>query len=112
MKTELQVILEERRLRTENSPAGKIEEALWGLAYSRHPYRWPVIGYAKDLMSLSARDLMKFYQANYQPGNAIVVIVGNFDPNETFKKIENYYGPISGHVRPERDVIVEGCGRK
>jgi zinc protease len=104
LDTERQVVLEERRMRTDNSPGGKIQEALWGLAYRRHPYNWPVIGYPQDLLSMKVDDLIAFYGANYQPANATLVVVGDFDPQATLELIRKRYEPLEARPRPKRDI--------
>jgi zinc protease len=104
LRTERQVVLEERRLRTDNSPAGKIQEALWGLAFHRHPYQWPVIGYPQDVLRITVADLMDYFRTHYQPANATIVIVGDFVPDEAFKLIRKHYDPIPGRPRPTRNI--------
>jgi len=94
--TERQVVFEERRLRTENSPDGRMQEALWGLAYKAHPYRWPVIGYSEDLSRLTVEDLQAFFDRFYQPGNVTLVIVGDFDAKETWDLLDVAYGWMPG----------------
>ena len=107
LSTERQVVLEERRMRTDNSPAGKIQEALWALAYRRHPYRWPVIGYPGDLESLTVSTLQDWYRVHYQPGNAILVVVGDFNPDAAFEMIRKFYSLIPGRPKPAREIIPE-----
>lgn len=102
LRTEKQVVFEERRLRTENSPGGRMQEALWSLAYRRHPYRWPVIGYPEDLLRISLADLTQFFGAFYQPANAAIVVVGDIDATKTLEWIEKYYGNIPSKQRPVR----------
>ncbi|RYZ71728.1 MAG: insulinase family protein [Proteobacteria bacterium] len=102
--TEKQVVAEERRLRTENSPDGRMQEALWALAYKSHPYRWPVIGYSEDMNRITIEDLEKFFGRYYQPGNVTLVVVGDFEPREAMEMIRNAYGPIAGH-KPDRSSI-------
>src|SRR5262249_37098834 len=60
------VVLEERRLRTDNAPEGKMQEALWSLAYKIHPYQWPVIGYPQDLLSITVPRLVSYFKSHYQ----------------------------------------------
>jgi zinc protease len=104
LKTERLVVMEERRLRTDSSPDGRIQEALWELAYQFHPYRWPVIGYPQDLMAAEVEDLKAFYTKFYQPENAAIVVVGDIDPEKTFQMIKKAYGPIDGKKRPKRSL--------
>lgn len=102
LQTERNVVFEERRLRTDNSPSGRMQEALWGLAYRVHPYQWPVIGYPEDLLRISAEDLQAYFKKHYQPSNATVVVVGDFDTERTFGLIRKAYGKIPSGKRPER----------
>lgn len=107
LNTERMVVLEERRMRTDNSPGGRVQEELWGLSFKRHPYRWPVIGFPADLFRLKTSDLVEFYKKHYQPKNALLVVVGNFDSKVVFEKIKAAYGGIEGVKRPERKVSNE-----
>jgi zinc protease len=102
--SERMVVLEERKLRTDNSPDGLIQEALWSLAYRSHPYSWPVIGYPQDVLSLTVDQLLAYYKAHYQPNNAAVVIVGDINPEKTMKWVRNYYDPIVSQPQPKRDI--------
>jgi zinc protease len=104
LKTERLVVMEERRLRTESSPDGRMQEALWELAYQFHPYRWPVIGYPADLMATEVEDLKSFYSTFYTPENAAVVIVGDINPDKTFEMIKKFYSPLTSRKRPKRKV--------
>ncbi len=93
-EVERQVVFEERRMRTENSPDGKMQEALWRLAFKRHPYGWPTIGTPEDLASITVEQLRAYYDLHYQPNNAVVVVVGDHSPEKTYAWIKQYYGPI------------------
>ena len=102
--TEKQVVLEERRLRVENSPGGKMQEALWALSYQTHPYRFPTIGIPDDVINVPLEQVIAFYRQHYQPGNATIIAVGNFDPAEMLRLITTHYGPIAGRARPARSI--------
>jgi zinc protease len=107
LNSERMVVLEERRLRTDNSPAGKLDEALWGMAYRYHPYQWPVIGYPQDLVSIKLPQVVQYYKDHYQPANAALVIVGDFSAKKVFQQIKEHYGPIAARPRPVRDIPKE-----
>ncbi len=107
LNTERQVVLEERRLRTENTPDGKLQEALWGLSYRVHPYSWPVIGFPDDLMSLTVPTITEYFKSHYQPANGTLVVVGDFDSKETFAKIKAFYEKIPAQKQPKRDIPKE-----
>ncbi|HTL12718.1 MAG TPA: pitrilysin family protein [Bdellovibrionota bacterium] len=107
LDTERLVVLEERRLRTDNAPAGRMNEDLWKLAFRAHPYHWPVIGEPVDLMHLQASDLQAFFDEYYQPGNVALVVVGAFDKDKTYDLIQKAYGVIPGRPRKTRKVPEE-----
>jgi len=102
--TERHVVFEERRLRTENSPEGRMQEAVWSLVFKSHPYRAPVIGYPEDLARMDVPDLEDFFSQYYQPGNVTVVVVGDVKADEVFALLEKSYGPIPGKGRPSRKI--------
>ncbi len=99
-KTEREVVQNERRYRTENSPSGVMDQELFGLAFVNSPYRWPVIGYPEDLERMTAADARNFYQTWYAPNHATVVVTGDVDSEETYKTVEKYYGGLNGHAAP------------
>ncbi len=105
--TERHVVFEERKLRSENSPEGRMQEALWELSYRVHPYRAPVIGYEEDLGRIRADDLRTFFSQYYQPQNVSIVVVGDVKAREVFSAISEAYGSIPKAVRPERKVPKE-----
>ena len=107
LNTERQVVLEERRMRTDNVPGGKIQEALWALAFRQHPYRWPVIGVVEDLYRMTLEQILDYFKAHYQPGNATLVVVGDFKAGLVLEKITRAYGTIPGRPRPAREIVVE-----
>lgn len=107
LNNEKLIVFEERRLRTENVPEARMQEALWQLAFRRHPYQWPVIGYPMDLVRISAENLRTYFKQHYQPANAALVIVGNFESKSIYEKIKKYYGDVPATSRPERNIPVE-----
>jgi len=104
---ERRVVLEERRLRVENTPAGKVDEALWALAFRDHPYQWPVIGYPQDLLRLKLSEVMAYFKEYYQPANAALVVVGDFNSDQIFEEIRKNYEKIQSRSRRVREVPVE-----
>lgn len=100
-KTEREVVQNERRFRNENSPDGTLWQELFGLAYTKHPYHWPVIGYEEDLKRMSAEDARKFYESFYTPGRATIVLAGDVDPYYALKLAKQYYGSIPNRVIPK-----------
>ncbi len=101
------VVKEERRMRTEDDPQGTLIEHLYAMAYMAHPYQWPVIGWMNDLSGLSAEDIRAYYQRHYTPGNAVLVIVGDIDPQATSARIAQVFGPVTGPAAPDRPVMTE-----
>ena len=97
---EQQVILEERRLRTDNSPLGKLIEAFLDKAYIEHPYKRPVIGYDEDIRNLSREDVQQFFATYYVPNNLTVAIVGDVDPQQVQQLAQMYFGRYQAKSAP------------
>jgi len=91
---EIKVVMEERRLRTEDQPEALLYEKFMHTAYRVHPYRHPIIGWMPDLEKMTATDVRHWYDRWYGPNNAILVVVGDVQPREVFSLAEKYYGPI------------------
>lgn len=102
LKSELQVVAEERRWRVDNNPHGLLRELLMSNLYQVHPYRWPTIGYMKDIDQYNVEKLRHFYETYYVPNNAVLSIAGDFDSSDIKKKIEKYYGTLKAKVLPVR----------
>ncbi len=105
---ERDVVLEERRMRSEDDPGGKLYELLLGIAYQRHPYRAPVIGYERDIRSLTASQLEVFRRRYYVPKNIVVSLVGRVDPERDIQVVEEYFGSLPSAPEIERDIPEEG----
>lgn len=93
-RTEKMVVMEERRLRTEDQPLAVLFEEANAVAYRSHPYQWPVVGWMSDLSQLTLDDLRNYYRTYYVPNNAFLVVVGDFQSEALFTEIEKYFGPI------------------
>ena len=104
---ERDVVLEERRMRFEDSPGGKLYELLLGVSYQRHPYRAPVIGYEEDIRSLTASKLERFRKKYYVPKNIVISLVGRVDPEKDIKLVEEYFGGIPTGDPITRDIPQE-----
>jgi len=87
-------VKEERRLRSENSIFGLMEEQLEALVFLAHPYRWPVIGWMDDIERITSEDCRQYFRTYYAPNNAALYVVGDFDPAETLALLEASYGDI------------------
>lgn len=107
LKSELQVVGEERRMRVEDSPMGQLLEVIHDTVFKLSPYKWPVIGYMKDIQDYTSEKLRFFYQTYYVPNNAVLVLSGDFDSKKTKKLIEKYYGDLPRREIPPRSVIQE-----
>jgi zinc protease len=104
---EIKVVMEERRLRTDDQPHALVEEALNAEAYFAHPYRRPVIGWMNDLVNMSYLDARNWYARWYVPNNAFVVVVGDVKADEVFALAQKYYGRIKARPLPERKPQLE-----
>ena len=93
-QTEQKVVLEERRMRTEDDPVNYLTEETIAMAFKAHPYQWPVIGWYHDIESITREDFLKHYQRYYQPNNATLVVVGDLDPQEALGHIEATFGTL------------------
>jgi zinc protease len=97
---EQQVVLEERRLRTDDQPRAKMQEQFDALAFSNSPYKNPVIGWPDDVAGLTVNDLKSWYSQWYAPNNATLVVVGDVKADEVFKLAKKYFGPLKRSVLP------------
>jgi len=104
---EKDVILEERRLRVDNSPIGTMVEEFLEAAFDRHPYRRPIIGYEEDLYRATRADIQQFYETYYGPGNLVATIVGDVDPEQVRAMAEAYFGRYPAAPAPPAVVIDE-----
>src|SRR5512142_1332305 len=100
LEQEREVVKEERRLRTENSVFGLMEEQLEALVFLAHPYRWPVIGWMDDIDRISREDCVEFFRTYYAPSNAALYAVGDLDPDATLAAIERSYGDVPSGPPP------------
>jgi zinc protease len=100
--TERNVVLEERRLRTEDDPVSFLFEEVMAAAFKAHPYQWPVIGWFNDIQKLTRDDFLQHYRRYYQPNNCTLVVVGDIDPQEALKEIEATFGAIPAGPEPPK----------
>ncbi|MBW4614594.1 MAG: insulinase family protein [Desmonostoc vinosum HA7617-LM4] len=104
---EKDVILEERRLRVENSPIGLMVEKFQDAAYKVHPYRRPVIGYDEDIRNLTVADVQKFFDDYYVPSNLTIAIVGDVNPSEVKKLAQVYFGRYRAKPKAQFKIAAE-----
>jgi zinc protease len=104
-RTERMVVMEERRLRTDDNPQANLLEQLEATAFQIHPYHWPTIGWMEDIARFTLEDLKTYYRTYYIPANAFLVVVGDFREEELLSKIEKAFGSFPKRVPPiqERD---------
>ena len=100
--SEMKVVMEERRLRTDDNPQSLVHEALNSATFQAHPYRRPIIGWMDDLEHMTLHDARDWYRQWYAPNNAYVVVVGDVDHREVFRLAQKYYGPLKARALPAR----------
>jgi zinc protease len=99
---EIRVVMEERRLRTEDRATSLLYEQLMATAFVAHPYRHPVIGWMSDLKSMTVADAQAWYEAWYTPSNAVLVVAGDVEPEAVFALAEQTYGRVPARPVPAR----------
>jgi zinc protease len=99
---EIEVIKEERRMRTDDVPRAALQEQLAAVQFSASPYRRPIIGWMNDLDHLHPDEVRQFFRQWYVPSNAAVVVVGDVDPQQVLRWAQDMYGPLKGAALPER----------
>jgi predicted Zn-dependent peptidase len=104
---EKDVILEERRMRVENSPVGLMVEKFMDTAFKVHPYRRPVIGYDEDIRNLTPENVRKFFENYYVPSNLTIAIVGDVDPDEVKRLAKIYFGRYQAKSKAEAKILPE-----
>jgi len=105
---EREVVKEERRMRVDNQPYGRLTEIIYDQAFTVHPYKHPTIGSMADLKAASIDDVRDFYNTFYVPANATITIVGDFDTAQTKALIDQHLGRVPGSNKPvPRDIPKE-----
>ncbi len=104
---ERQVVIEERRLRTDDKPTSLTYEHFRAAAFQSNPYRAPVIGWMNDIEKMNAKDLEDWYQRWYAPNNAVVVVVGDVNPAKVYALAKKYFGPLkpSKNISPPKPQV-------
>lgn len=106
-KTEQAVVMEERRLRTDDNPKAILSEQVEATAYQVHPYHWPVIGWMADLERLTVEDAKKYYDAYYVPSNAFIVVAGDFSAGDFLEKIKEAFEVHEKAPAPDQEKSLE-----
>jgi predicted Zn-dependent peptidase len=104
---EKEVVLEERRLRVDNSPTGKLTEVFLSTAFQAHPYGFPTIGWESDISSLTAAQTQGFFETYYTPSNVVLAIVGDIRPKELIQQLEEVFGKVPGRPSPASNITRE-----
>ncbi|MBI5170289.1 MAG: insulinase family protein [Candidatus Eisenbacteria bacterium] len=107
LKSEVEVVREERRFRTDNSVPGMLDEALYSAAFVASPYHWPVVGWMKDLERITRDEMVEYFRTYYAPNNCTIIVSGDFDPAWVKAKLREYFGDIPRQAPPPRPVNAE-----
>lgn len=99
---EIKVVMEERRWRTEDKAQAKVYEQFNAAVYNAHPYGRPIVGWMNDLEHMTDTDAREWYKTWYAPNNAMLVVVGDVDPQEVFKLARKHFGPLKPSKMPAR----------
>ena len=97
---ERDVVQEERRMRTESNPIGRLVEQMISAAFVAHPYKQPVVGYMSDLQSFTSTDAKAFFDTYYVPANMVTAVVGQVDTTSLIPLLERYFGRIPKGPKP------------
>ena len=107
LKSEIEVVKEERRLRTDNDISGMLDEQLYAGAFLASPYRWPVVGWMGDLNRITREEMTEYFRIHYAPNNCILVLTGDFDTKTALAQIERYFGAIPAQTPPTAPIDSE-----
>ena len=105
--SERKVVMEERRMRSEDDPDGLVNEAMSSLAFVAHPYRWPIIGWMSDIARINRAELRAFYDTYYLPNNAIVVIAGDVRAPAALAMVRRHFAGVRRGPAPPPVTAVE-----
>jgi predicted Zn-dependent peptidase len=104
---ERNVVIEERRLRTDSNPIGRLIEQFTAEAFAAHPYHRPTVGWMWDLNSFSATDAQHFFDIYYVPSNMVVAVAGDVKVDKALPILEKYFGRLPAHPQPDESTTVE-----
>ena len=104
---EREAVKEERRMRVDSQPGGKLYEQFMAAAFTAHPYGTPIIGWPSDIAMLNRKKAEEFFRVHYAPNNSVMVIVGDINPEKTIKLIEKYFGDIPSQPLPAEVTVRE-----
>jgi zinc protease len=112
VRSEKEVVANERRFRVDDDVEGAVNELLYAKAYRKHAYHWPTIGWMRDIQRFTIEDCQQFYRTYYAPNNAIVVVVGDIDETQTLEWIQHYYGELKSAPIPQEQIPAEPAQRR
>ncbi|HYG98915.1 MAG TPA: pitrilysin family protein [Terriglobales bacterium] len=104
---ERDVVIEERRMRTDSNPIGRLIEQFNGAAFIAHPYQRPGVGWMSDLTSFSATDAMQFYNNHYVPSEMVVTVVGDVKGQQIMPTLNRYFSQLPAKPKPQPIITVE-----
>jgi predicted Zn-dependent peptidase len=104
---ERNVVIEERRMRTDSNPTGRLEEQFDAAAFEAHPYHRPTIGWMSDLNYFSATDAKQFFDEYYVPANMVVAVAGDVKAAEIMPLLEKYFGRLPASSKPDETTTTE-----
>jgi len=104
---EREVVAEERRWRTDNSPLGYLYFRVFNMHFTYHPYHWLPIGFMQDILSWKIEDIREFYHRYYQPENAILIVAGDIEPKRVYQEAEKYFGKIKNEHKIPKVIAKE-----
>ena len=104
---EREVVMEERRMRVDSSPIGRMVEQFLATAYVAHPYHRPNVGWESELSQITATEAFAFHQKYYVPANIVIAVVGDVKADEAMPVLEKYFGAIPAGPKPEEMTTVE-----
>jgi zinc protease len=110
-RTERMVVMEERRLRTEDNPQAYVQQQMEATAFQMQPYHWPIIGWMEDIARFTLEDLKSYYRTYYNPVNAFLVVVGDFRKENLLPKIEKAFGSYPKSIAPDQKKDIDPSQR-
>jgi zinc protease len=107
VESEKEVVANERRYRVDDDVEGAANELLYKVAFEKHPYGWPTIGWMEDIQGFTPEDCVAFYKTYYAPNNATLVVVGDVRERDVLVAIRNAYGGVAAQPIPPEDITPE-----
>ncbi len=112
VSSEKEVVANERRYRVDDDVEGRAQEELFALAFNKHPYGWPTIGWMRDIENFTKEDCWAFYRTYYAPNNATIVLTGDIDEHYALGLINKAYGHLPAAKIPKTKLVKEPTQKK